>query len=30
VSWLLHLIIGDDRRKNNNDEPPPVRVVRVR
>jgi len=30
VSWLLHLIIGDDRRRNNNDEPPPVRVVRVR
>src|SRR5580692_5725590 len=30
VSWLLHLVIGDDRRKNNNDEPPPVRVVRVR
>ena len=30
VSWLLHLIIGDDRRANNNDEPPPVRVVRVR
>ena len=30
VSWLLHLIIGDDRRKNKNDEPPPVRVVRVR
>jgi len=30
VSWLLHLIIGDDRRRNNNNEPPPVRVVRVR
>jgi putative membrane protein len=28
VSWLLHLVIGDDRRQNN--EPPPVRVVRVR
>ena len=28
VSWLLHLLIGDDRRRN--DEPPPVRVVRVR
>lgn len=27
VSWLLHLVIGDDRRRNR--EPPPVRVVRV-
>jgi putative membrane protein len=30
VSWLLHLLIGDDRRRNKNNEPPPVRVVRVR
>jgi putative membrane protein len=28
VSWLLHLLIGDERRQDN--EPPPVRVVRVR
>ena len=28
VSWLLHLLIGDNRPRNN--EPPPVRVVRVR
>lgn len=28
VSWLLHLVIGDNRPRN--DEPPPVRVVRVR
>src|ERR1700730_16842245 len=28
VSWLLHLIIGDERSRD--DEPPPVRVVRVR
>ena len=28
VSWLLHLVIGDNRADN--DEPPPVRVVRVR
>ena len=28
VSWLLHLLIGDERRRD--DEPPPVRVVRVR
>jgi putative membrane protein len=28
VSWLLHLVIGDNRPRNN--EPPPVRVVRVR
>src|SRR5438270_13332377 len=28
VSWLLHLLIGDER--NRDDEPPPVRVVRVR
>jgi putative membrane protein len=28
VSWLLHLLIGNNRRQNN--EPPPVRVVRVR
>ena len=28
VSWLLHLLIGDNRPRN--DEPPPVRVVRVR
>jgi putative membrane protein len=28
VSWLLHLLIGDERRHDN--EPPPVRVVRVR
>ncbi|MGD0603500.1 MAG: phage holin family protein [Streptosporangiaceae bacterium] len=28
VSWLLHLLIGDNR--TGNDEPPPVRVVRVR
>ncbi len=28
VSWLLHLLIGDERRRDN--EPPPVRVVRVR
>lgn len=28
VSWLLHLVIGDNRPKN--DQPPPVRVVRVR
>ena len=28
VSWVLHLLIGDDRPKDN--EPPPVRVVRVR
>ena len=28
VSWLLHLLIGDERRRNN--EPPPVRAVRVR
>jgi putative membrane protein len=27
VSWLLHLVIGDDRRSNR--EPPSVRVVRV-
>ena len=29
VSWLLHLLIGDERSKRDN-EPPPVRVVRVR
>jgi putative membrane protein len=28
VSWLLHLLIGDERRQDN--EPPTVRVVRVR
>jgi uncharacterized membrane protein YvlD (DUF360 family) len=28
VSWLLHLLIGDNRPREN--EPPPVRVVRVR
>jgi putative membrane protein len=28
VSWLLHLVIGDNRPRSN--EPPPVRVVRVR
>jgi putative membrane protein len=28
MSWLLHLVIGDDRRQKH--EPPPVRVVRVR
>ena len=28
VSWVLHLLIGDNRKRNN--EPPPVRVVRVR
>jgi putative membrane protein len=28
VSWLLHLVIGDDRRKRR--EPPAVRVVEVR
>jgi putative membrane protein len=28
VSWLLHLLIGDERRRD--DEPPAVRVVRVR
>jgi putative membrane protein len=28
VSWLLHLLIGDNRQRD--DEPPPVRVVRVR
>ena len=28
VSWLLHLVIGDNRPRN--DQPPPVRVVRVR
>ena len=28
VSWLLHLLIGDNRPRDN--EPPPVRVVRVR
>ena len=28
VSWLLHLLIGDNRPRN--DQPPPVRVVRVR
>ena len=28
VSWLLHLLIGDNRREDN--EPSPVRVVRVR
>jgi len=28
VSWLLHLVIGDDRRKRR--EPPAVRVVKVR
>jgi putative membrane protein len=28
VSWLLHLVIGDDRRQKH--EQPPVRVVRVR
>ena len=28
VSWLLHLLIGDNRPQDN--EPPPVRVVRVR
>jgi len=28
VSWLLHLVIGDNRRRD--DEPAPVRVVRVR
>jgi putative membrane protein len=28
VSWVLHLLIGDNRRHD--DEPPPVRVVRVR
>jgi putative membrane protein len=27
VSWLLHLVIGDDRRRKS--DPPPVRVVRV-
>jgi len=27
VSWLLHLVIGDNRRDR--DDPPPVRVVRV-
>ena len=27
VSWLLHLVIGNDRRRKQ--EPPPVRVVRV-
>jgi putative membrane protein len=28
VSWLLHLVIGDNRPQD--DQPPPVRVVRVR
>ena len=28
VSWLLHLLIGDNRQRD--DEPPPVRVVSVR
>jgi putative membrane protein len=28
VSWLLHLLIGDNRQRD--DEPAPVRVVRVR
>ena len=28
VSWVLHLLIGDNRPRDN--EPPPVRVVRVR
>ena len=28
VSWLLHLVMGDDRRQKR--EPPSVRVVRVR
>jgi putative membrane protein len=28
VSWLLHLLIGDNRPRDN--QPPPVRVVRVR
>jgi putative membrane protein len=28
VSWLLHLVVGDDRGQKH--EPPPVRVVRVR
>jgi putative membrane protein len=28
VSWLLHLVIGDNRPRD--DQPPPVRVVRVR
>src|SRR6266704_3229231 len=28
VSWLLHLVTGDNRQRD--DEPPPVRVVRVR
>ena len=28
VSWLLHLLIGDNRPRD--DEEPPVRVVRVR
>jgi len=28
VSWLLHLVIGDNR--HGNDQPPPVRIVRVR
>ena len=29
VSWLLHLIIGDERRNKDEEDPPPVRVVRV-
>jgi putative membrane protein len=28
VSWLLHLLIGDNRQRD--DQPPPVRVVNVR
>jgi putative membrane protein len=28
VSWVLHMLIGDDRDRDH--EPPPVRVVRVR
>jgi putative membrane protein len=28
VSWLLHLLIGDNRQRD--DQPPPVRVVSVR
>jgi putative membrane protein len=28
VSWLLHLLIGNNRQPD--DQPPPVRVVRVR
>ena len=29
VSWLLHLIIGDERRDRDRRDPPPVRVVRI-